>query len=284
MKKLLLVAVLLLIIIQTKAQIKFHVGISTALNTTFVLDKGLKADPRYLSTATYKWAPVGFTFGVDIGKKFGLSLESIKAAQGQFYEVRDAVDKIVGSRNFDMNYLQFPLLLKMMSGGDGLARFNFQIGPQLSILQGKSTEILEYAQSIQSIPEGVEAPLGAILQPDGTYEVPAFNEIVSGSEEVQNALYKFQNKEIQLAAAIGVDLDIMRNFYLTANIKANYSFTDMRGQDLIDLVSSGNVSEIFDQRANLAIGLQMSLHWMIGGTRHHNAKDKKIRDAIKSNG
>ena len=284
MKKLLLVAVLLLIIIQTKAQIKFHVGVSTTLNTTFVLDKGLKADPRYLSTATYKWAPVGFTFGVDIGKKFGLSLESIKAAQGQFYEVRDAVNKIVGSRNFDMNYLQFPLLLKMMSGGDGLARFNFQIGPQLSILQGKSTEILEYVQSIQSIPDGVEAPLGSILQPDGTYDVPAFNEIVSGSEEVQDALYKFQNKEIQLAAAIGLDLDIMRNFYLSTNIKANYSFTDMRGQDLIDLVSSGQVSEIFDQRANLAIGLQMTLHWMIGGTRHHNAKDKKIRDAMKSDG
>jgi hypothetical protein len=58
----------------------------------------------------------------------------------------------------------------------------------------------------------------------------------------------------------------------------------MRGQDLIDLVSSGSVSEIFDQRANLAVGMQLSLHWMIGGTRHHNAKDKKIRDAIKSDG
>ena len=284
MKKLLLIVILLFVIIQTKAQIKFHVGVSTAVNSTFVLDKGLKADPRYLSTATYKWAPVGFTFGVDFGRRFGLSLESIKAAQGQFYEVRDAVNQIVGSRNFDMNYLQFPLLLKMMSGGDGLARFNFQIGPQLSLLQGKSTEILEYAQSIQNIPDGVEAPLGAILQPDGTYDVPAFNEIVSGSEEVENALYKFQNKEIQLAAAIGVDLDIMRNFYLTANIKANYSFTDMRGQDLIDLVSSGQVSEIFNQRANLAVGMQLSLHWMIGGTRHHNAKDKKIRDALKSEG
>lgn len=285
MKKLLLMAILLFVIIQTKAQIKFHVGVSTAVNSTFVLDKGLKADPRYLSTATYKWAPVGFTFGVDFGRRFGLSLESIKAAQGQFYEVRDAVNQIVGSRNFDMNYLQFPLLLKMMSGGDGLARFNFQIGPQLSLLQGKSTEILEYAQSIQSIPDGVPPPEDYIQDfGDGTYEVPAVDEIISGSEEVQNALYDFQQKEIQLAAAIGVDLDIMRNFYLTANIKANYSFTDMRGQDLIDLVSSGNVSEIFNQRANLAVGMQLSLHWMIGGTRHHNAKDKKIRDAIKSEG
>ena len=90
--------------------------------------------------------------------------------------------------------------------------------------------------------------------------------------------------EIQLAMAMGLDLDITRNFYLSTIIKANYSFTDMRGQELLDLVSSGNVSEIFNQRANLAVGLQISVHWMIGGTRFHNAKDKKIRDAIKSDG
>ena len=135
---------------------------------------------------------------------------------------------------------------------------------------------------MQNIPEGIPAPEGAVLQPDGTYQVPAVDEIISSSSDIQNAFGDFQKREIQLAAAVGVDLDIMRNFYLTANIKANYSFTDMRGQDLLDLVSSGSVSEIFDQRANLAVGLQLSLHWMIGGTRHFNAKDKKIRDAIKS--
>lgn len=286
MKKSLLVAVFLLVIIQTQAQIKFHVGVSTALNSTFVLDKGLKADPRYLSTATYKWAPIGFTFGVDFGKRFGLSIESIKAAQGQIYEVIDAFDKVQGFRDFDMSYLQFPLLLKMMSGGDGLARFNFQIGPQLSILQGGSTEILKYAQSTYSLEDGVPLPTlpGVVDNGDGTYDAPAYEEIISSSDDIQNAFGDFQKKEIQLAAAIGVDLDIMRNFYLTVNIKANYSFTDMRGDDLLALVKSGNVSEIFDQRANLAVGMQLSLHWMIGGTRYHNAKDKKIRDAIKSGG
>jgi hypothetical protein len=282
MKKTLLAAILLLIVLQTKAQIKFHVGLSTALNSTFVLDQGLKADPRYLSTATYKWAPVGFSFGVDFGRRFGLQLESIKAAQGQFYEVRDAFNEIVGSRNFDMTYLQFPLMMKLMSGGTGLARFNFQLGPQLSIIQS-GTEVLQYIQSTQNIPEGLVPPDGATLNPDGTYEVPAFDEIVSGTDDVQDALFAFQEKEIQLAAAMGVDLDIMRNFYLTANIRANYSFTDMRGQDLIDLVSSGQVSEIFNQRANLAVGVQLSLHWMIGGTRRFNAMDKRLRDEMGVN-
>ena len=169
-----------------------------------------------------------------------------------------------------------------MSGGDGFARFNFQIGPQLSLLQGGSTEILKYAQSFQNIPDGVPAPEGAVLQPDGTYDVPAVDEIIASSSDIQNVFGDLANREIQLAAAIGVDLDIMRNFYLSTNIRANYSFTDMRGEELLAIVQSGDVSEIFDQRANLAVGIQLSLHWMIGGTRFHNAKDKKIRDAMKS--
>lgn len=282
MKRILLSIMLLVLFVKTQAQVKIHFGASTAMNSTFVLDKGLKADPRYLSTATYKWAPVGFSFGIDLGKRFGLQLESIKAAQGQIYEVRDAFDKVVGQRNFDMSYLQFPLMLKMMGGGDGAARMNFQIGPQLSIIQ-TGTEILKYAKSIQNIPDGVVAPDGAVQLPDGTYDVPAVDEIISGTNEVKGALYKFQEKEIQIAAAIGFDIDIMRNFYISTNIKANYSFTDMRGQDLIDLVQSGNVSEIFNQRANLAVGMQLAVHWMIGGTRRANAKDKKLRDAMKSN-
>ena len=97
MKRFLLSTVLLVFYLNAQAQVKIHLGASTAMNSTFVLDKGLKADPRYLSTATYKWAPVGFSFGIDFGKKFGLQLESIKAAQGQIYEVRDAFDKIVPS-------------------------------------------------------------------------------------------------------------------------------------------------------------------------------------------
>ncbi|MCF6352408.1 MAG: PorT family protein [Cyclobacteriaceae bacterium] len=281
MKKIIPLFLILFLFSKSQAQVKVHVGVSTAMNSTFVLDKGLKADPRYLSTATYKWAPVGFSFGIDLGKRFGLQLESIKAAQGQIYEVRDAFNQIVGQRNFDMSYLQFPLMLKMMGGSDKAARMNFQIGPQLSIIQ-TGTEVLKYAQSIQNIPDGVMPPQGAVELPDGTFEVPAVDEIISGTNEIEGALYKFKEREIQLAAAIGLDIDIMRNFYLSTNIRANYSFTDMRGQDLIDLVKAGNVSEIFNQRANLAVGVQLALHWMIGGTRRANAKDKKLRDAMKS--
>ena len=277
MKKYLLFLALTFLVLSAKAQIKFHVGVTTALNSTFVLDQGLKADPRYLSTATYKWAPVGVKAGIHLGKRFGLNLEAIRAAQGQVYEVIDAYNKVVGERNFDMSYLQFPLLLEFMSGGDGLARFNFQIGPQLSVIQS-GKEILKYAESVQKIPDGVPAPDGATDNGDGTYTVPAVDEIIMATDDIDvsdviNEVYEFQDREIQIAAAMGIDLDLSKNLYLTALIRANYSFTDMRGKELLDIVKNGNVSEIFDQRANLAVGLQLGLHWMFGGTRHFKSRN-----------
>ena len=59
--------------------VQVHLGATTAVNATYVLDKGLSEDPRYNSTATYQWSPIGFNFGVDLGKKFGLSLEGTSA-------------------------------------------------------------------------------------------------------------------------------------------------------------------------------------------------------------
>lgn len=273
MKKITLILISLILVGSAKAQIKIHVGATTAINSTFVLDKGLKADPRYLSTATYKFAPIGFSSGVVFGKHFGINLEAIKAAQGQVYDVIDAYDKIVGMREFDMSYLQIPLMFQFLSGGDGMARFNFQMGPQLSIIQ-TGQELIQYAASTQNIPDGVVPPEGAVLNPDGTYDVPAIDRIVMATDDVPippsmiDSVFAFKNKEIQLTAAMGVDLDVSKNIYVTALIRANYSFTDMRGQELLDILKSGSLSEILDQRANLAVGIQLGVHWMFGGTRH----------------
>ena len=151
MKNTLLLIAAILISVPILAQPRIHLGLTTAMNSTFVLDKGLSQDPRYNSTANYEWAPIGFNFGIDIGKKFGLQLETIKAAQGQIFQIIDTYDKVVGARNIDLEYLQLPLLMKMMSGGDGTTRVNFQIGPQLSILQG-GIETMKYVQSVQNIP------------------------------------------------------------------------------------------------------------------------------------
>ena len=99
----LIIPVILITCSVAKGQI--HLGVTTAYNATFVLDKGLSEDPRYNSTYTYNWAPVGVSFGVDIGKKFGLQLETIKSAQGQIYNVINTAKQIAGTRKIDVEYM-----------------------------------------------------------------------------------------------------------------------------------------------------------------------------------
>ncbi len=35
-----------------------HLGVTTGINSTFVLDKGLSEDPRYNSQLTYNFSPI----------------------------------------------------------------------------------------------------------------------------------------------------------------------------------------------------------------------------------
>jgi hypothetical protein len=258
------------------SQVQIHLGATTAVNATFVLDKGLSADPRYNSTYTYKFAPIGFNFGVDLGRKFGLSLESILAQQGQVYEMIDAANQVRGQRKIDMKYLQLPLLMRFMSGGDAGARANFNIGPQMSILTDAVESIQADAGTFE-IPEGVdfasiqqEFPT-AVNNGDNTYTLPAD---VPSQDILSKKANDFKNTEFSIAAAFGIDIDLSKHFYLTTQIRANYSITDMRNGDVIDGLKSGDGADIFGQRANLLVGMQLGLHYMIGSTRSFKLKDR----------
>lgn len=255
------------------SQVQIHLGATTAYNATFVLDKGLSEDPRYSSTMTYNWAPVGFNFGVDFGKTFGLSLESILSKQGQIYEIVDVGKKVVGERKIDLSYVQLPLLFRFMSGGNAGARANFNFGPQLSLLTDAS-EVMKYSASTQTFPAGTTLPEGAtnpVENPDGT--VTATVPALSPQEILSKKANDFKSAEFQIAAAFGIDIDLSKHLYLSTQIRANYSLTDMRNGDVIDAIKEGNSSDIFGQRANLLVGLQLGVHYMFGTTRSFKFKN-----------
>lgn len=298
------------------AQPKIHLGLTTSANSTFVLDKGLSEN--YTPEMNIKWAPVGVSFGVDFTKRFGLQLESIRAAQGQIYQMIDqaqAVQGMIAERNIDLNYLQFPLLLKMMSGGGKAARFNFQAGPQVSLLQ-KGVETLKFVQSakvnlenggdisiedamvliggMDDIPvEYQEAIINGTMPPldpnnmeipleffqdeanPGEYLMPENAMMSLMNSEVESRIQKFKDKEIQIAFGFGMDIDVGKNFYISTNVRGNYSFTDMRNEDLINHITANDLSGILGRRANLLVGAQIGLHWMIGGNRSFMAKNKE---------
>jgi hypothetical protein len=250
-----------------------HLGLTTSMNATYVLDKGLSEDPRYNSTATYKWAPIGFNFGVDVGRKFGLSLESIMARQGQVYEIIDAAEKVRGERKIDIKTLQIPLLMKFMSGGDGGARANFNLGPQMNLLRD-AVESVQADAGTYEIPQGVdftsiqsEFPT-ATDNGNGTYTLPSN---VPSRDILTKKANDFKKSEFAIAAAFGLDIDLSKHLYLTTQVRANYTLTDMRNGDVIEELKNGG--SIFGQRANLNVGMQLGLHYTLGKTRSFKFKE-----------
>jgi hypothetical protein len=252
-----------------------HFGVTSGYNATFVLDQGLSADPRYNSTYTYNWSPYGVNFGVDIGKKFGLQLEGILSNQGQIYNVINTAKEIAGTRKIDLQYYNIPLLLKFMGDGSSRTRANFNFGPQLAILS-KGIESLSSSAGNYNIPEGVD--FATIQQDYGVDNVSqTAQQAAAGEYTLINDLpttdlltkqaNDFKNKEFQLAAAFGLDIDLSKHLFLTTQIRATYSLTDMRNEDIINTLQSGDVSEIFGGRANCTVGVQMGLHWYFGSLR-----------------
>jgi len=261
-------------LVGTVAKSQIHIGATTAYNATFVFDQGLSKDPRYNSTTTYNWAPVGVSFGVDFGNKFGLQLETIKSVQGQIYDVINTAKQVAGTRKIDVEYFNIPLLMKFMGSGAGRARANFNFGPQLSILS-KGVETLTTAKGDYQIPEGVdfetikqdyETNVGVtpIDNKNGTYNLP---QDVPTTALLEKEMNDFKNSEFQLAAAFGLDIDLSRHLFLTTQVRANYSLTDMRNEDVITKLKSGDISEVFGGRANFLVGVQFGLHYYFGTLR-----------------
>lgn len=255
--------------------VQIHLGATTAVNATYVLDRGLSEDPRYNSTATYQWSPIGFNFGVDLGRKFGLSLEGIKSKQGQIYDMIDKFEQIKGQREIALDYLQLPMMFRFMSGGNGGARANFNLGPQLSFLTDARESITAGAGDY-AIPAGLdfasiqtEFP-NAVNNNDGTYTLPAD---VPSRDILTKKANDFKNTDFSIAGAFGVDIDLSKHLYLTTQIRATYSLTDMRNGDVIEAIKNGDGGSIFAQRANLLVGVQLGLHYMFGTTRSHKFKE-----------
>lgn len=248
---------------------QIHLGATTSVTMNAVLDNGLEDDPRYNSKYTVNMAPIGFHFGWDITPKFGLQLESILANQDQISEIVDAAEQTIGERKLDMQYLQLPLMMKFMNGGSKATRANFSIGPQLSVLLD-AVESIEHEGGTLTIPDDPnwELPEGATDNGDGTYTTPP----VPSTDVYTKAAGDFANTQFQIAASFGLDIDLSKNLFLATQIRMNYSITDMRNQDVFDAIANGNTQDVITSSANVAIGLQLGIHYVFGGTRSFKGK------------
>ena len=99
---------------------------------------------------------------------------------------------------------------------------------------------------------------------NGTYNLP---QDVPTTALLEKEMNDFKNSEFQLAAAFGLDIDLSEHLFLTTQVRANYSLTDMRNEDVIAKLKSGDISEIFGGRANFLVGVQLGLHYYFGTLR-----------------
>jgi hypothetical protein len=159
-------------------------------------------------------------------------------------------------------------MLKFMGGGSGKARGNFNFGPQLSLLT-KATETIQAKAGEYKIPDGVDIAQiqqefpNAVASGNGNYTIPD----VPTKDLLTKQANDFKNAEFQLAAAFGLDIDLSKHMFLSTQVRANYSLTDMRNGDVLDAIKNGNTGDIFGGRANVLIGVQLGLHYYFGTLR-----------------
>jgi hypothetical protein len=275
MKSLLLAAAIFFGCIQfekSQAQTRFHIGGITAVNTTFVLDKGLTNNPFYDPQRTYHWSPGGFVLGLELGKRKGFQLEPILAKQGQKFDIVDVNNKKIGERVIELQYLNIPLMFKN-SRGNGKIRWVTMYGAQLALLQ-EGIETYEYAKATVRFIKDGKPPEGSVDNGDGTYTIPAMPRTTIASTNPDSIVAAFRDKDIQAILSLGLEFDVSRYFFISTAIRGNYGFVDMRSGELLDRLKDGtaSVNDIFARRANLLAGVQVGLHFMFGGVKSYKPK------------
>lgn len=249
-----------------------RLGLTTAISSDIILDNGIKSDPRYQATFSHSFSPIGLNVSYDLTPSFGLSLETIMANQEAVYQIIDIAEQVKGEHKLDMSMINVPVLLRFMSSGTSATRFNFNVGPQFSFIT-KAIESVAVQSGEFQIPEG--ATFEEILQDyptasqntqqatDGTYEISAdyYKDVLKKEAN------EFRNMNFQIALAMGLDIDVAKHFIVTTQIRANYSIDGYRNEDAFNDILNGNANQVFAEKANLNVGIQLGVQYSLNVTR-----------------
>lgn len=249
-----------------------RLGLSTGLNSQIILDEGIKSDPRYQTSFNYSFSPVGLNVSYDLTPGFGLSIESIYSRQETIYELIDIANAVRGEHKLDASFLNVPVLMRFMSSGNAATRFNFNFGPQFSFLTS-AVESIDAEAGIYQMPEDITFEQVLDDYPTATqtsgqanlnqYELPSdhFRELLTREAN------EFRNMDFQIAMAMGLDIDIAKHFILITQLRANYSIDGFRNEDAIDAIINGQAQQLFAEKANLTVGVQIGIQYSFKLTR-----------------
>ncbi|WP_181305094.1 outer membrane beta-barrel protein [Rufibacter sp. XAAS-G3-1] len=225
-----------------------YVGVTTQFQNTWVINDEQYEDVNYKHRSTTKWAPYGFVAGYKFNENHNVQAEIYRSHQGQKFDLIDINGGKSGEKEIDLVYYNIPLLFKYTTTGK--VRFNFQVGPQLGILQ-KGTEHNSFSRA-------------ATYQiKERTFSVPQGNYLLASTQDSDRSnsnVGEFNQYDLGVLLGTGVEYSLSTNLILTANLRYSYNFVNIRKEEHIEDLSRD--SDYYVLRQNMVAGVQLGLNYL----------------------
>jgi len=261
MTKFLYSAFLLSITFFCQAQKGFHIGVSGAFNSIWILNQNNYGTLAPFTNSLVRASEMdykptwGGCAGIDLGYNFGRVVGIQSGVQysfnGQHYEDKFLGPAIIGTdtlgrgadryvkveRDVRLSYIQVPILVKLMTKPGRVAKFVVSLGPQIGIRTTAKEEV----------------------RIAGNLYVPS--------------IYSFTTKEKFRTLDVGFALNLGTEIYATDHLYfhvalANYvAVTDLNGKVLQNLGWYSQNDVEYQKSFNLQTGLSVGIHYIIGQGR-----------------
>lgn len=245
----------------------FHLGVTTGLGTSWLIDNRLLEDPNYRYVQTYRRAPFGVTTGVHFNDHNGVQIEFVQVKQGADHQIISPSDndRRVGTKNINLTYLSVPVLYKYTAGVDRKTRFEFHVGPQFNFLSA-AEEVNRYDQdAVLQVTKGKTDLVANVPGNTKTHVVKA------GTREVLASKSDYRAKTIGAAFGMGLEFRLYGPLYLSALVRATYAFTELRSDAAVQRAKDAGY---YTPRQSAIIGAQVGLHYQFISPAEGHPKDR----------
>ena len=245
-----------------------HIGVTTGLATSWIVDQQLLEDPNYLNVQSYRRAPIGFTFGYHFNDRNGVQIEANKTMQGADFQIRgqQSGKPRVGSKNVRLTYWSVPVLFKYTSGVARRTRFEFHVGPQLNLLSS-AEDINRYDRSttLRVIPGKTDLTKSNL--PGGASGLA----VMGGTTQILATTDDYRSQTLSAVFGFGVEVKVAGPIYVSALVRGSMSVNEIRseaGQ------ARARESDYYSGRQNALLGVQVGLHWQFISPEEGHPKDR----------
>lgn len=247
MKKSLLYFLVFLPVLASAQNVKGpYVGVTTQYQSTRILNDKQYDNVNYQHTVATQWAPYGVTLGYKFNENHNVQVELISSNQGETWDFIDLDGNKSGEKHLKLEYWNIPLLFKYTTAGK--LRFNFQMGPQISILKEG------YEENVFFRTAKYRRDKTDLTIAQGTYPLATFKD-----SERTGDMGNFNKHDLGILFGLGLEYSIIPNLYLSANLRSHYNFVNVRAEEHISVPQD---PDYYVLRQNLVIGGQAGLHFL----------------------